>query len=88
MGDIQMLIEAAREQTASAVDSALAKEAYRWSKGQALYAAGVPFPPVRYGNKTLVPGQGNNLYVFPAVGLAIVATRAQRVTDEMFVVFA
>ena len=65
-----------------------AEEAYRWSEGRALYAAGVPFPPVRYGNKTLVPGQGNNLYVFPAVGLAIVATKARRVTDEMFVVAA
>jgi malate dehydrogenase (oxaloacetate-decarboxylating)(NADP+) len=65
-----------------------AEEAYRWSKGQALYAAGVPFSPVRYGSKTLVPGQGNNLYVFPAVGLAIVATQARRVTDEIFVVAA
>jgi malate dehydrogenase (oxaloacetate-decarboxylating)(NADP+) len=65
-----------------------AEEAYRWSEGRALYAAGVPFPPVRYGGKTLVPGQGNNLYVFPAVGLAVVATKARRVTDEMFVVAA
>jgi malate dehydrogenase (oxaloacetate-decarboxylating)(NADP+) len=65
-----------------------AEEAYRWSDGRALYAAGVPFPPVRHGDKTLVPGQGNNLYVFPAVGLAIVATKARRVTDEMFVVAA
>ena len=65
-----------------------AEEAYGWSDGRALYAAGVPFPPVRFGDKTLVPGQGNNLYIFPAVGLAIVATKAQRVTDEMFVVAA
>ena len=65
-----------------------AEEAYRWSEGRALYAAGVPFPPVRYGNKTLIPGQGNNLYIFPAVGLAIIATKARRVTDEMFVVAA
>jgi malate dehydrogenase (oxaloacetate-decarboxylating)(NADP+) len=65
-----------------------AEEAYRWSEGRALYAAGVPFPPVRYGEKTLFSGQGNNLYVFPAVGLAIVATKARRVTDEMFVVAA
>jgi malate dehydrogenase (oxaloacetate-decarboxylating)(NADP+) len=65
-----------------------AEEAYRWSDGRALYAAGVSFPPVRYGGNTLVPGQGNNLYVFPAVGLAIVATKARRVTDELFVVAA
>jgi malate dehydrogenase (oxaloacetate-decarboxylating)(NADP+) len=65
-----------------------AEEAYRWSEGRAQYAAGVSFPPVRYGGKKLLPGQGNNLYVFPAVGLAIVATKARRVTDEMFVVAA
>ena len=65
-----------------------AQEAYRWSEGRALYAAGVPFPPFRLGDKTIVPGQGNNLYIFPAVGLAIYATKAKRVTDEMFVVAA
>jgi malate dehydrogenase (oxaloacetate-decarboxylating)(NADP+) len=65
-----------------------AEEAYRWSEGRALFAAGVSFPPVRFGDKMLIPGQGNNMYVFPAVGLAIVATRARRVTDELFVVAA
>ncbi len=65
-----------------------AAEAYRWSKGRALYAAGVPFGPVRYGDKTLIPGQGNNLYIFPAVGLAIYAAKPTRVTDEMFVAAA
>lgn len=65
-----------------------AEEAYRWSEGRALYAAGVPFPPVRFGDKTLIPGQGNNLYIFPAVGLAIYATQAKRVTDEMFIAAA
>jgi malate dehydrogenase (oxaloacetate-decarboxylating)(NADP+) len=65
-----------------------AEEAYRWSDGRALYAAGVAFPPVRHGSKTLIPGQGNNMYIFPAVGLAIVATKARLVTDEMFVVAA
>jgi malate dehydrogenase (oxaloacetate-decarboxylating)(NADP+) len=65
-----------------------AEEAYRWSEGRALYAAGVPFPPFRLGDKTIVPGQGNNLYIFPAVGLAIYATKARRVTDEMFIVAA
>jgi len=61
-----------------------AEEAYKWSKGKALYAAGVQFPPVRYGGQTLLPGQANNSYVFPAVGMAIYATQAKRVTDEMF----
>jgi malate dehydrogenase (oxaloacetate-decarboxylating)(NADP+) len=65
-----------------------AEDAYRWSGGRALFAAGVPFLPVRYGGKTLVPGQGNNMYIFPAAGLAVVATKARRVTDEMFVAAA
>ena len=65
-----------------------AEEACRWSGGRALYAAGVPFPPFRFGEKTIVPSQGNNLYIFPAVGLAVYATKARRVTDEMFTVAA
>jgi malate dehydrogenase (oxaloacetate-decarboxylating)(NADP+) len=65
-----------------------AEEADTWSNGTAIYAAGVQFPPVRIGEKTLTPSQGNNLYIFPAVGLAIYATRAKRVTDEMFIIAA
>ncbi len=62
-----------------------AEQAYRWSKGQAIFAAGVQFDPVEYGGKTYRPSQANNCYVFPAVGMAIVATGARRVTDEMFI---
>ena len=61
------------------------EEAYQWSKGKALYAAGVQFPPVSYEGRTLLPGQANNFYIFPAVGMAIYATQAKRVTDEMFI---
>jgi malate dehydrogenase (oxaloacetate-decarboxylating)(NADP+) len=61
------------------------EEAYVWSKGKALYAAGVPFPPVIYGGRTFLSGQANNFFVYPAVGMAIYATRAKRVTDEMFI---
>jgi malate dehydrogenase (oxaloacetate-decarboxylating)(NADP+) len=63
----------------------LPEDAYQWSKGKALYAAGVQFQPVSYDGKTLLPGQANNLYIFPSVGMAIYATQAKRVTDEMFI---
>ena len=62
-----------------------AEQAYTWSKGKAIYAAGVQFAPVHYNGQTFLPGQANNFYVFPAVGMAIFATQAKRVTDEMFI---
>ena len=65
-----------------------AEEAYRWSEGRAIFASGSPFPPVRFDDRTFVPGQGNNVYIFPAIGLAVYATQAKRVTDEMFIAAA
>ncbi len=65
-----------------------AEEAYRWSEGRAVFAGGSPFPPVRLGDRTFVPGQGNNVYIFPAIGLSVYATRARLVTDEMFITAA
>ena len=62
-----------------------AEQAYSWSKGKAIYAAGVQFAPVHYKGQTFLPGQANNFYIFPAVGMAIFATQAKRVTDEMFI---
>jgi malate dehydrogenase (oxaloacetate-decarboxylating)(NADP+) len=61
------------------------EQAYTWSKGRAIYAAGVQFEPVHYNGQTFLPGQANNFYIFPAVGMAIFATQAKRVTDEMFI---
>jgi malate dehydrogenase (oxaloacetate-decarboxylating)(NADP+) len=62
-----------------------AEQAYTWSRGRAIYAAGVPFSPVHLDGQTFLPGQANNLYIFPAVGMAIYATQARRVSDEMFI---
>ena len=65
-----------------------AEEAYRWSRGRAIFASGSPFPPVEIAGQTFVPGQGNNVYIFPAMGMAVFATEATRVTEEMFIIAA
>ena len=65
-----------------------AEEAYRWSHGKAIFASGSPFPPVEIGGQTFVPGQGNNVYIFPAMGMAVFSTQASRVTEEMFIIAA
>jgi malate dehydrogenase (oxaloacetate-decarboxylating)(NADP+) len=65
-----------------------AEEAYRWSGGRAIFASGSPFDPVTFNGKTYVSGQGNNSYIFPGVGLGVVAVKARHVTDEMFMAAA
>jgi malate dehydrogenase (oxaloacetate-decarboxylating)(NADP+) len=62
-----------------------AEQAYTWSNGKAIYAAGVPFQPVQFKGQTFIPGQANNFYIFPAVAMAIYATQAKRVSDELFI---
>ena len=65
-----------------------AEQAYQWSGGRALFACGSPFDPVTLDGHVFVPRQGNNSYIFPGVGLGIMASRARRVTDEMFLAAA
>src|ERR1700760_689700 len=67
---------------------ATAEEVYRWSSGRAIFASGSPFSPVEFAGRRLVPGQGNNVYIFPAMAMALFATEAERVTDEMFLTAA
>ena len=61
-----------------------AEQAYSWTGGKAIFASGSPFNPVTLNGKTYVPGQGNNSYVFPGVGLGAIVCGARHVTDEMF----
>jgi malate dehydrogenase (oxaloacetate-decarboxylating)(NADP+) len=63
----------------------LPEQAYTWSGGKVVYAGGVQFPPVHLGGQAFLPSQANNLYIFPAVGMAIYATNAKRATDAMFI---
>jgi len=65
-----------------------AEQAYKWTKGQAIFASGSPFDPVTLDGKTFVPGQGNNSYIFPGLAMGILLTGAQRVTQNMFYVAA
>ena len=65
-----------------------AEQAYTWSNGKALYAAGVQFPEVTWHGQTFHPGQANNFYIFPAIGLATYVARPRRLTDACFIAAA
>lgn len=65
-----------------------AAQAYEWSEGKAIYASGSPFDPVEFNSKLLVPGQGNNVYIFPGIGLGVLGCRCKTVTDAMFLAAA
>ena len=65
-----------------------AGQAYEWSRGQAIFASGSPFGTVSYQGRSFRPGQGNNAYVFPGIGLGAIACRARRIPDEFFLAAA
>ena len=65
-----------------------AEDLIRWTDGRALVASGSPFAPVNYGGRTIPIAQCNNVYIFPAMGLGVVASGARRVTEAMMLAAA
>jgi malate dehydrogenase (oxaloacetate-decarboxylating)(NADP+) len=65
-----------------------AEQAYNWSNGKVVFASGSPFDKVIYKEQTFKSGQGNNAYIFPGVGLGVVASGAKMVHDSLFLTAA
>jgi len=65
-----------------------AEEAYQHTEGRGIFASGSPFKPVDYQGRAIHPGQGNNVYIFPGVGLGALCCGAERVDDSMFLAAA
>ena len=65
-----------------------AEQAYTWSRGQAIFSSGSPFGRIHYDGREFRPGQGNNAYVFPGIGLGAVISSARMIPDELFLTAA
>lgn len=65
-----------------------AEQAYTWTNGKAVFASGSPMPGVVINGQKLEPGQGNNAYIFPGVGLAAIVAGAKEIDDAVFLVAA
>ncbi len=65
-----------------------AEEAYRWTDGRAVFASGSPFGVVHINGEIKVPGQGNNAYIFPGLGLGALGAECTRINDSMLITAA
>ncbi len=65
-----------------------AEQAYNWTQGRAIFTSGSPFDAVQYKDHYFKPGQGNNAYIFPGIGLGAVVSEASRISEDMFLVAA
>ena len=63
-----------------------AEQAYQWSNGKVIFSSGSPFDKVVFKGKEYHPGQGNNAYVFPGIGLGAIVSNAKTIPDELFLV--
>jgi len=72
----------------TAMAECTAEQAYAWSDSRCVFASGSPFASVTLGGKTFVPGQGNNAYIFPGLGLGVLASGSRLITDETFLAAA
>jgi len=65
-----------------------AEQAYKATNGNCIFASGSPFPKVKIGEKLFDPGQCNNVYIFPGVGLGAIESEAKTLSDDMFLIAA
>ncbi len=65
-----------------------AEQAFRWSEGKVIFASGSPFDAVEIGGQKFVPGQGNNVYIFPGIGLGAIAVEAKCLPESVFLAAA